>query len=67
MIEGEGKPMNEEGLFQQRVIFLKSANEVSGWFYAMWFGSIIAFGIVALVAFSMPEIIQRVNNAEISQ
>lgn len=54
---------DNEGIVIRPTIQLVSPNEIQKWFYAMWLGTIAALGVLALVAFSMPEIIQRVNDA----
>jgi UDP-N-acetylmuramyl pentapeptide phosphotransferase/UDP-N-acetylglucosamine-1-phosphate transferase len=43
---------SEEELFQRRMIALRSANEIGKWWFALWFATILALGIVAAVAFT---------------
>jgi hypothetical protein len=54
---------HEDHLFQQRVIALRSANEVHVWFFALWFAALIGLGTVAVVALYLPTVIARVNAA----
>jgi hypothetical protein len=53
----------EDHLFERRMIALRSANEISKWWFALWIATILAFGTVAAVAVSFPDIIERVNDA----
>jgi hypothetical protein len=54
---------DEEGIIIRPTSPLVSQNEISRWYFAMWIGTIAALGALALVAFSIPKTIQRVNDA----
>ena len=56
--------MREDQLFTRPTIALTSPNAIPKWTMALWIATILMLGIVALVSFAMPEIINRVNTQE---
>lgn len=57
----------ESDVFARPTIALTSPNAVPRWWMALWIATILMLGLVAVVAFAMPNIIERVNRANQEQ